>query len=77
MPDPTVGPVPTANLGITLTHEHVPIDLVRVAYTRRPTCTVTHVDDPVSLDNLWCIRRDYFEQGQPRLTRPRRPWSNC
>ncbi len=61
MPDvqTVLGPVPIANLGITLTHEHVLIDLVRVAYTPPTHPLATHVDDPVSLDNLWWIRRDW------------------
>jgi len=54
-----LGPVAAADLGITLTHEHLLIDLVGVAWTPPTHPQATHVDEPVSLDNLWWIRRDW------------------
>lgn len=54
-----LGPIPASELGITLTHEHVFIDLVDVAYTPPIHRNATHVDDRVSIDNLWWIRHDW------------------
>ena len=54
-----LGPVPASDLGITLTHEHVFIDLVDVAYTPPDRPTATDIDDRVLLDNLWWIRHDW------------------
>ena len=54
-----LGPIPTAELGITLSHEHVFIDLVDVAYSPPVHRSATNGDDRVSIENLWWIRHDW------------------
>lgn len=56
------GPLPAAELGVTLTHEHILIDrsfLIGPSLTKEGSNT-RHVDESLSLENLWLLKRDPY-----------------
>ena len=56
------GPLPPAELGVTLTHEHILVDqsfLIGSSLTKEGSNT-RHIDESVSLENLWLLKRDPY-----------------
>ena len=55
-----LGPVSADELGVTLTHEHLLVDCT--VWYEQPTATSERAmaEAPVSLDNLWWVRRNFL-----------------
>jgi len=56
------GPLPPAELGVTLTHEHILIDQSFLTGSNLPKeeSNMRHIDEPVNLENLWVLKRDPY-----------------
>lgn len=55
-----LGPIPVADLGMTLTHEHLFTDLSEAWHLGSTPLTAAIADEPVRADNAWLLRENAY-----------------
>ncbi len=53
------GPIESAKVGLTLTHEHLLINFSTVLTEPEEASQIAFMDQPVSLENLWWVRHNW------------------
>ena len=53
-----LGPIKPEELGVTMTHEHLLIDLDCNFMKPNGASQIAHINEPVSLENLWWVRQN-------------------
>lgn len=54
-----LGSIDAGDLGVTLTHEHLLVDLARVFHEPEEASNLGFALQPVSMDNLWWVRHNW------------------
>ncbi len=54
-----LGPVPADQLGVSLTHEHLLIDLGSTFHPPEDASSYSYAYQPVTMENLWWVRYNY------------------